>query len=69
MTCPMCGGVSHPASGCAYTPTFVVCGPCVRDFWAWLIPFVNGKGRRKGLAFYDYARPVEPPKKNAPRRG
>lgn len=56
-TCPMCGGSSHPSSGCEYTPTFVVCKSCTLDFWAWLQKFTNGKGRRKGLAFYDHVIP------------
>lgn len=43
--CPMCGGVSHPSNGCAYTPTFVVCEPCVRDFWVWLQRWTASKGR------------------------
>lgn len=55
--CRTCGGVFHPATGCAYTERFVVCGPCVRVFWAWLVKHTNGKGRRKGPAFYDHVRP------------
>ena len=53
--CPMCGGVSHPASGCVYTPTFIVCGPCVREGWKWLLAHINGKGGRSGVFFYDHA--------------
>jgi hypothetical protein len=53
--CRTCGGVAHPASGCAYSPTFVVCGPCVRDFWSWVQRHTNSKGRRKGGPnFYDH---------------
>lgn len=33
--CPSCGGVSHPASGSVLPSGEVVCGPCVRRFWAW----------------------------------
>lgn len=56
--CRTCGGVAHPASGCAYTPTFIVCGPCVRDFWSWVVRHTNGKGRRKGPNFYDHVNRV-----------
>lgn len=53
--CPTCGGVSHPVSGCVYSPTFIVCGPCVRDFAKWVQDFTNAKGRRKGRpSFYDH---------------
>ncbi len=50
--CPMCGGVSHPSSGCAYSASFVVCGPCTRQAWKWILNHVNGKGGRKGINFY-----------------
>ena len=33
--CPSCGGASHPASGSVLPSGEVVCGPCVRRFWAW----------------------------------
>ena len=53
--CPTCGGVSHPATGCAYTATFVVCWQCVLDFAEWVQDFTNNKGRRRGRpAFYDH---------------
>lgn len=58
--CPTCGGVSHPSNGCAYTPTFVVCERCVREFWEWLERHTNGKGRRRGPAFYDHVNVVSP---------
>ena len=61
MTCPTCGGVAHPASGCAYTETFVVCGPCVREAWAWIRQHMAGKGRRKGPAFYDHVNVIAAP--------
>lgn len=35
MRCPSCGGVSHPATGSVLPSGEVVCGPCVRRFWAW----------------------------------
>lgn len=59
--CPTCGGVSHPASGCVYSPTFIVCGPCVREFAQWIQDFTNSKGRRKGRpSFYDHVNVVAP---------
>lgn len=63
MRCPMCLGASHPATGCEYTPTFVVCWRCTLEFWKWCRAHVNGKGRRRGLAFYDHIKsPQIPPK-------
>ena len=59
--CPDCGGPSHPASGCQYTPTYVVCGPCTRRAWKWIISQVNGKGRRNGINFYDHVNRIAPP--------
>lgn len=35
MECAACGGAAHPATGCQYTETMIVCGPCVRRFWRW----------------------------------
>ena len=53
--CKMCGGVAHPSSGCQYSENFVVCGPCVRRDWKWLLNHINTKGGRKGMFFYEYA--------------
>lgn len=58
--CRTCGGPFHPATGCAYTERFVVCGPCTRAFWRWFLPFQKSKGRRKGPAFYDHVGLVAP---------
>lgn len=55
LRCATCGGVAHPATGCQYTPTFIVCGPCTREAWRWLLAHINGKGARKGLYFYEHA--------------
>lgn len=30
--CRFCLGVAHPASGSQYTPTFLVCGTCIRPY-------------------------------------
>lgn len=59
-TCPTCGGPSHPASGCAYTPTFIVCGPCTREAWTWIREMTASKGRRSGPAFYNHVNRVSP---------
>jgi hypothetical protein len=59
--CPTCGGVSHPASGCVYSPTFIVCGPCTREFARWVEQMTNGKGRRGGRpSFYAHVNVVAP---------
>jgi hypothetical protein len=60
--CPTCGGPSHPASGCQYSENFVVCGPCVREAWVWIVQMTNSKGRRQGRpAFYDHVNRIHPP--------
>lgn len=54
--CPMCGGASHPATGCAYTATFIVCWRCTLEFARWLERWTASKGRRAGgLRFYEFA--------------
>lgn len=58
--CRTCGGVAHPSSGCAYSETFVVCGPCVREFWKWMLAFQKGKGVRRGVRFYDHVNSIAP---------
>ncbi len=32
MRCRLCHGVAHPASGCQYTSTFLVCGTCIQPY-------------------------------------
>lgn len=59
--CRTCGGVAHPATGCVYSPTFIVCGPCTREAWKWIRQFTSQKGRRKGPAFYDHVNRIAPP--------
>lgn len=66
MHCAACKGPAHPASGCQYTAQTLVCGPCVREFWAWAVRHINGAGRRRGLAFYDHVRMAQAD--NVPRR-
>lgn len=39
--CPSCGVASHPASGCAYSETYIVCGRCVREAWRWIKGHTN----------------------------
>lgn len=55
-TCPGCGGASHPATGCAYSPTFVFCWRCTLEAARWLAHWTAGKGRRRGgPGFYAHA--------------
>lgn len=56
--CPLCGGSSHPATGCVYTPTFIVCKRCTLDWGKHIERWTNMKGRRKGLNFYDHVNVV-----------
>jgi len=59
--CPTCGGVSHPSSGCVYSPTFIVCGPCTRTFARWLENWTNSKGRRGGRpSFFAHVNVISP---------
>lgn len=61
MKCSSCGGVAHPATGCQYSPTFIVCGPCVRTFWAWVKGHTNRvyragpRGVKRFVSFYEAA--------------
>jgi hypothetical protein len=45
--CFFCWGVAHSATGCHYSPTCLVCGPCARAFAQWVVVFTNGKGIRR----------------------
>lgn len=59
-TCPTCGGSSHPATGCAYSQTFVVCWACTLDAARWVQRWTAQKGKRGkghvgGINFYDAA--------------
>lgn len=60
MRCAACNGTAHPATGCQYTPTMLVCGPCVRRFWAWARVHTNAMKRvgqtKKFVSFYEAAR-------------
>jgi len=49
MNCTACQGVFYPATGCQYSARVVVCGPCVRQFWAW---FRGHQNRGRGPNFY-----------------
>jgi len=61
-TCRDCGGVAHPASGCQYTATWIVCGPCTRIAWAWIRNHTAAKGRRNGRpSFYNHVNRISPP--------
>jgi len=64
--CSTCDGVAHPATGSCWPGGGISCGPCVRRFWSWMHPLMNGKPRRrKGQApspsFYDHAYAIAPP--------
>ena len=56
--CPLCEGISHPVTGCVYTPTFIVCYRCTMDWAKHIQQWTNMKGRRKGLNFYEYVNVV-----------
>lgn len=58
--CRTCGGCAHPATGCVYSPTFIVCGPCTREAWAWIRQFTAGKGGRRGPRFYEHVNVISP---------
>lgn len=53
MTCAACGTPAHPATWHAFTATCVLCGPCARDFLAWLKRHTSR--RWGGRRFYDFA--------------
>ena len=59
MNCCICKGSAHPASGAQYTATAIACGPCVREFWQWIIRRQKGKPRGGGPSFYDHVAPIE----------
>ena len=53
--CPLCGGSSHPATGCYYSEGFVVCWRCTLELCRWLERWTREKGARSGLLFYEHA--------------
>jgi len=34
-TCRSCSGPAHPATGCQFSATYILCGPCARVFHGW----------------------------------
>lgn len=52
--CFFCGGAAHPATGHAYSETVLACWRCTLEAWSWVRAHTNGKGRRKGPAFYEH---------------
>lgn len=72
-SCPLCGGSSHPATGCVYAPGFVVCWPCTLAWRAHIVAWQKSKGARKGPRFYDHVRrvalPIGPPSAASSGRG
>lgn len=64
--CPECGGVSHPESGCAMSPNWVLCFNCAQRFDVWVRRRVNSRppARRGGANapnFFDHINVVSPP--------
>ena len=57
-SCPLCGGSSHPATGCVYAAGFVVCWRCTKEARVWLVQWQASKGGRKRPLFYDHVRRV-----------
>lgn len=56
--CSACGGVYHEATGHRHSDRTRLCGPCARDWLAWL---KRHTARRWGkLRFYDYAQTRNP---------
>lgn len=53
MTCAICHGPYHPATGHAFTESCVLCGPCARDFYQWyktrMIQMGKPQRKRGGL--------------------
>lgn len=65
--CPTCGGVSHPATGCVYSPNFVVCWRCTLEFGHWLERWTNRgpvparRGKPAKPAFFAHVNVIHPP--------
>jgi hypothetical protein len=47
MKCASCEGVAHPATGCAWSPSTLVCAACARRFWAWVQRHTDARPRMK----------------------
>lgn len=60
MRCMNCGGPFHPSTGHAFSVTAVLCGPCARDFFAWVRKRMTPrkKGPDFGVAAASSVRPV-----------
>ena len=50
MTCFLCGGPAHPATGSQYTETKVACRECVWRLWRWILGRQGRRPRRGGQA-------------------
>ena len=59
--CKDCGGAAHPATGCAYTPTYIICWSCALVRAKGLENWTNSKGMGKkcGLSFYAHVKGPE----------
>lgn len=54
MTCCICHGPAHPASGAQYSDRALACWSCVMESWTWLRRRMKGKPRGGGPNFYDH---------------
>jgi hypothetical protein len=73
--CSVCGGPYHPATGGLHWVEWSQrdvpwCGPCERDFVKWVARHSRSRMRRQKvngktvvLRFYDYAHPIDQPRK------
>lgn len=52
--CFLCGGSAHPATGCVYSPTCILCHRCTREQWRWVKGWTNAR-MKQGHYFYQCA--------------
>lgn len=60
MTCCICGGPAHPATGSQYTQSAIACRSCVWELWRWVLGRQAGKPRGGGPSFYEHITPPLP---------
>ena len=56
--CSACRGVYHPATGHVHSNNTVLCGPCTRHYFAWVVSHTNHRYGK--VRFYDHAYPPQP---------
>lgn len=54
--CKLCGGCTHPATGCVYAADWIVCRNCTLAGWLWMRSVLFSKGGRKGVYFYEHVK-------------